>query len=169
MGWSCTRDRVATRIRNLSASKPNRTTWGRCDLRKARRFNSVAVCGPNSASRGGVARIELVELLLRPEAVEEVLRLLEALGLEVFSLGHVQGAGRQRGHTEIFRGREYAIETRHKVRLEILVENSEQREQLIRLVRDSVYTGHVGDGKVFVMRVESPDAGPLAGPPGEDA
>jgi nitrogen regulatory protein PII len=95
-------------------------------------------------------------MLLRPEAVDDVLGLLASLGVEIFSLGNVQGVGRQRGHTEIFRGREYGIETRPKVRLEVLVENPEQREQLIHRVRDVVYTGHVGDGKVFIFRGDVP-------------
>ncbi|MCG3198887.1 MAG: hypothetical protein GHCLOJNM_03394 [bacterium] len=148
---------------NLNGSKPNRTTIPPSGPTRSGKAESDARDGAESANPGDVARIELVELLLRPEAVEEVLRLLEALGIEVFSLGHVQGAGRQRGHTEIFRGREYAIETRPKVRLEVLVESIEQREQLIRQVRDTVYTGHVGDGKVFVMSVENPKTERMAG------
>ncbi len=99
---------------------------------------------------------ELLEILLRPEMVGEVLELLDHLDVEWVCYGNVQGTGRQRGHTEIFRGREYSIEPLPKVRLEILLDDPTRREEVIRQVRDCVHTGRIGDGKVFVMRVEVP-------------
>jgi len=99
---------------------------------------------------------------LRPESVEEVLELLDSSGLEPLSVSNVEGVGRQRGHTEIFRGREYKIETRPKVRIEVLVKDPETRERLLEKIRDVVYTGHVGDGKIFVFRVESPSTAGLS-------
>lgn len=97
-----------------------------------------------------------MEMVLRPEAVGEVLELLDVSGLEPVSVSNVEGVGRQKGHTEIFRGREYKIETRPKVRIEVLVKDPEVREGLLEKIREVVYTGHVGDGKIFVFRVESP-------------
>lgn len=99
---------------------------------------------------------------MRPESVEEVLELLDSSGLEPLSVSNVEGVGRQRGHTEIFRGREYKIETRPKVRIEVLVKDPETRERLLEKIRDVVYTGHVGDGKIFVFRVESPSTAGLS-------
>lgn len=98
-----------------------------------------------------MVRCELLEMMIRPEMVDVVLTLIGKMGAELFSVSHVQGVGRQRGHTEIFRGREYSIETRPKVRVEVVVENAEQREFLVRRLRDVTYTGHIGDGKVFVF------------------
>jgi len=103
-----------------------------------------------------VVQSELLEILLRPEMVGEVLELLDHLDVEWVCYGNVQGTGRQRGHTEIFRGREYSIEPLPKVRLEILLDDPTRREEVIRQVRDCVHTGRIGDGKVFVMRVEVP-------------
>lgn len=99
---------------------------------------------------------ELLEILVRPEMAEEVVNLLEHFGVECLTFGHVQGTGRQRGHTEIFRGREYCFEPLPKVRLEVLLDDPTRREEVIRLIRDRVHTGRIGDGKVFVMRVEVP-------------
>lgn len=99
---------------------------------------------------------ELLEVLLRPEMVGEVLDLLDDLGIEWVCFEHVQGTGRQRGHTEIFRGREYSIEPLPKVRLVVLLDDPTRREDVIRQLRDRVHTGRIGDGKVFVMRVEIP-------------
>ena len=107
-------------------------------------------------NRLNVVQCELLEILLRPEKAGEVLELLDQMGVEWVCLSHVQGVGRQRGHTEIFRGREYAIEPLPKIRLEVLVDSPTRREELIRFVRDTVFTGKIGDGKVFVMRVEIP-------------
>lgn len=95
-------------------------------------------------------------MVLRPEVVGEVLHLLDSSGLEPVSVSNVEGVGRQRGHTEIFRGREYKIETRPKVRIEVLVKTGGMRESLLEKIREVVYTGHVGDGKIFVFRVEAP-------------
>ncbi len=99
---------------------------------------------------------ELLEILLRPEMVGEVLELLDNLEVEWICFGNVQGTGRQRGHTEIFRGREYSLEPLPKVRLEVLLDDPLRREEVIRRLRDRVHTGRIGDGKVFVMRVEVP-------------
>lgn len=96
-------------------------------------------------------RCELLEMMIRPEMAETVLTLIGKMGVELFCVSHVQGVGRQRGHTEIFRDREYSIETRPKVRVEVLVDSAEQREFLVRRLRDVTYTGHIGDGKVFVF------------------
>lgn len=107
--------------------------------------------------RVGVVQSELLTIILRPEKVSEVLELLDRLGAECFCLSNVEGVGRQRGHTEIFRGREYSIEPKPKACLEVLVEEGHQCDQIIRQVSEVVRTGYVGDGKVFVMRVEVPD------------
>ena len=95
-------------------------------------------------------------MVLRPEVMEEVLELFDSLNVEPVCIAFVEGVGRQRGHTEIFRGREYKIETRPKVSIQVLVDGVEERENLVRRVMDVVYTGHVGDGKIFVFRVDVP-------------
>ena len=97
-------------------------------------------------------------MILRPDVIDDVLDLLGSFGIEGVTLSHVEGVGRQRGHTEIFRGREYKIETRPKIRVEVLVQDPEKREHLLQRLRDVVYTGHVGDGKIFVFQADIPDA-----------
>jgi len=95
--------------------------------------------------------------MTRPESIDPILGILEAEDIEVISITSVEGVGRQRGHTEIFRGREYAIVPRPKVKLEFLVENILLRDRLIKQIRDQIHTGRVGDGKVFVFQVMVPD------------
>jgi nitrogen regulatory protein PII len=102
-------------------------------------------------NEGNVNESELLDIIIRPESLESVLRVLENQGLEPLSVMNVEGVGRQRGHTEIFRGREYNIETRPKTRIAVIVESSLRREEVIGCLREVVYTGHVGDGKIFVI------------------
>lgn len=108
-------------------------------------------------------QLELLDIIIRPESLDAVLAVLETQGLEPLSIMNVEGVGRQRGHTEIFRGREYNIETRPKIQIGLIVESVQQREEVIGCLREVVYTGHVGDGKVFVIPLaptknENPEA-----------
>ncbi|MCC6732904.1 MAG: P-II family nitrogen regulator, partial [Candidatus Omnitrophica bacterium] len=76
---------------------------------------SFAQIGLIHALSKGVVQSELLTIILRPEKVNEVLELLDELGVDWMCLSQVEGVGRQRGHTEIFRGREYSIEPKPKV------------------------------------------------------
>lgn len=97
--------------------------------------------------------MKLVTAIVKPHKVEEVKEGLQELGIEGLTLSEVRGYGRQRGHTEVYRGAEYQIEFVPKARLEILVAESAVGDVVDTIVKHA-RTGQVGDGKIFVTDVE---------------
>ena len=98
--------------------------------------------------------MKLVTAIVKPHMLDEVKQALQDLGIQGLTVSEVRGYGRQRGHTEVYRGAEYAIEFVPKVKLEILTAD-EQVGDVIDTVVKNAQTGQVGDGKVFVTPVES--------------
>jgi nitrogen regulatory protein P-II 1 len=97
--------------------------------------------------------VKLVTAIVKPHKVEEVKEGLQELGIEGLTLSEVRGYGRQRGHTEVYRGAEYQIEFVPKARLEILVA-SDQVNDVVDVIVKTARTGQVGDGKIFVTEVD---------------
>lgn len=95
-----------------------------------------------------------VEAIIKPFRLEEVREALTALGVVGLTVSEVKGFGRQKGHTEIYRGSEYTIDFLPKVKLEVVVAD-EQAEDVIEAITKAARTGKIGDGKVFVLPVES--------------
>lgn len=121
---------------------------------------NLELVGKVTAKEVDTMKSYLVEVLLRPEASDKLALMLDSLGVTDLTITRVEGAGRQRGHTEIFRGREYDFAPRPKVRLEFIVQEREELDGLLRSIRDQLFTGRVGDGKVFVHEVEVPEVKP---------
>lgn len=97
--------------------------------------------------------MKLVTAIIKPHKVEEVKDALTEVGVQGITLSEVRGFGRQRGHTEVYRGAEYQVDFVPKARLEILVSESGVDGVVDALVK-TARTGQVGDGKVFVTSVE---------------
>ncbi len=97
--------------------------------------------------------MKLVVAVVKPFKLDEVKEALKDLGVHGLTLTEVQGFGRQRGHTEVYRGAEYEVEFVPKVRLEIVVEDT-QVDEVTTTIVDSAGTGKIGDGKVWVLPVE---------------
>jgi nitrogen regulatory protein P-II 1 len=97
--------------------------------------------------------MKLVVAVVKPFKLDEVKESLKTLGVNGMTVAEVQGFGRQRGHTEVYRGAEYEVEFVPKVRLEILVDDA-QAEQVTTAIVDAAGTGKIGDGKVWVLPVE---------------
>ncbi len=112
--------------------------------------------------------MKLITAIIRPYKLEDVRRAVGEVGVQGMTVTEVRGFGRQRGHTEIYRGAEYAVEFVPKAKIEIAVDNS-LVERVIEVLVQSAYTGKVGDGKIFVfdltqvlrIRTGESDAGAL--------
>ncbi len=94
-----------------------------------------------------------IEAIIRPNRFEAVKEALIHVGTEGMTLSEVRGHGRQKGHTETYRGREYEVDLLPKVKLELVVAD-EIVEQVVDAVLNAAYTGKIGDGKIFLYKVD---------------
>ena len=97
--------------------------------------------------------MKLVTAVIKPFKLDEVREALTALGVFGLTVTEVKGYGRQKGHTEIYRGAEYAVNFVPKVRLEIVVSDA-LSDQVVSTIRNTARTDKIGDGKIFVLDVE---------------
>ena len=97
--------------------------------------------------------MKLVTAIIKPFKLDEVQSALTALGVRGMTLTEVKGFGRQKGHTEIYRGAEYAVSFVPKVRIDLVVASG-QSDKVVAAIRDTARVGEVGDGKIFVSSVE---------------
>lgn len=94
-----------------------------------------------------------VEAIIKPFKLDEVKEGLNAAGLSGLTVSEVKGFGRQKGHTELYRGAEYVVDFLPKVKLEIVV-REEQVAAVVDTIQETAKTGRIGDGKIFVNSVE---------------
>ncbi|MFZ0657089.1 MAG: P-II family nitrogen regulator [Candidatus Binataceae bacterium] len=94
-----------------------------------------------------------VEAIIKPFKLDEVKEALSSIGVQGLTVSEVKGFGRQKGHTELYRGAEYVVDFLPKVKLEIIVAD-ELMPQLVETIERAARTGRIGDGKIFVMRIE---------------
>lgn len=98
--------------------------------------------------------MKLITAVVRPYALEAVRTAVQGAGIPGMTISEASGFGRQRGHTEVYRGAEYVVDLVPKVKVEILVED-EDVEHIIAVVRQAASSGRIGDGKVWVTPVHS--------------
>jgi nitrogen regulatory protein PII len=94
-----------------------------------------------------------IEAIIKPFKLEEVKDALGEVGIEGMTVTEVKGFGRQKGHTEIYRGSEYTVDFLPKIKLELVV-SDKQTDAAVQAIVKSARTGKIGDGKVFVSAVE---------------
>ena len=94
-----------------------------------------------------------IEAIIQPSRFVSVKEALHEIGIEGMTVTEVRGHGRQKGHTEIYRGAEYAISFLPKVRIDLVVA-SEQADKVVAAIQNAARVGEVGDGKIFVSRIE---------------
>ena len=109
-------------------------TWALAKLRKANQMN-------------------LIIATIKPFKLEDVREALTGLGVKGMMVTEIKGFGSQSGHTEIYRGAEYAVNFVPKIKLEIVVEQS-MTDQVVEAIKSSAHTGKIGDGKIFVLDVQ---------------
>ena len=97
--------------------------------------------------------MKMVEAIVKPFKLDEVKEALTKAGVQGMTVEEVKGFGRQKGHTELYRGAEYSVDFLPKVKIQILVPD-EKAAQVVQVIIDSAKTGKIGDGKIFVTSVE---------------
>jgi nitrogen regulatory protein P-II 1 len=129
-----------------------------------------ALCGLNDATfclrRGGPRRpscrsqafgdavpMKKIEAIIKPFKLDEVKEALQEVGLQGITVTEAKGFGRQKGHTELYRGAEYVVDFLPKVKVEIVL-GDDMVERAVEAIRKAAQTGRIGDGKIFVSNVE---------------
>ncbi len=97
--------------------------------------------------------MKLVTAIIKPFKLDEVREALSAIGVQGITVTEVKGFGRQKGHTELYRGAEYVVDFLPKVKIEAAIK-SDMLDQVIEAIEKSANTGKIGDGKIFVFDLE---------------
>lgn len=106
-----------------------------------------------------------LEAIIQPFKLEEVKEALKAIGVDGMTVTEVRGHGRQKGHTEVYRGQEYRVDLLAKIKLEMVIP-SERLDEVLEAITKAARTGKIGDGKIFVydvadaIRIRNGDRGP---------
>ena len=108
-------------------------------------WSSLLLCLP---------QMKKIEAIIKPFKLEEVKEALSSLGIEGMTVTEVKGFGRQKGHTEIYRGSEYTVDFLPKIKIEVVLGEA-QVEEAVQAIVKAAKTGKIGDGKVFISEVEN--------------
>jgi nitrogen regulatory protein P-II 1 len=112
-------------------------------------------------------RMKKIEAVIQPHKLDDVKDALKAVGIDGMTISEVRGHGRQKGHTEVYRGMEYQVDLLPKIKIETVVPDS-RLEEITRTLADAARTGKIGDGKIFVsdiaetIRIRNGDTGEAA-------
>jgi nitrogen regulatory protein P-II 1 len=98
-------------------------------------------------------RMKKIEAVIKPFKLDEVKEALQEIGLQGITVTEAKGFGRQKGHTELYRGAEYVVDFLPKVKIEIVLPQ-DMVEKAVEAIRNSARTGRIGDGKIFILNVE---------------
>ncbi|MRT33632.1 P-II family nitrogen regulator [Xylella fastidiosa subsp. multiplex] len=98
-------------------------------------------------------RMKLITAIIRPFKLDEVREALSQVGVSGITVTEVKGFGQQKGHTELYRGTEYVIDFLPKIKIEMVV-TDERLDAVIEVIRIAAVTGKIGDGKIFVTKIE---------------
>jgi nitrogen regulatory protein P-II 1 len=93
--------------------------------------------------------MQKIEAIIKPFKLDEVKDALHGVGVQGMTVTEVRGFGRQKGHTELYRGAEYVVDFLPKIRIEVAV-SDEMSEKVVKAIHDAARTGRIGDGKIFV-------------------
>jgi nitrogen regulatory protein P-II 1 len=108
-----------------------------------------------------------LEAIIQPFKLEEVKEALKSIGVDGMTVTEVRGHGRQKGHTEVYRGQEYRVDLLAKIKLELVIA-TERLEEVLEAITKAARTGKIGDGKIFIydvadaIRIRNGDRGPAA-------
>src|SRR5665213_2821727 len=108
--------------------------------------------GATFCCRGSIC-MKKIEAVIKPFKLDEVKEALQAVGVQGITVTEAKGFGRQKGHTELYRGAEYVVDFLPKVKVEIVV-NEDRVNASVEAIQKAARTGRIGDGKIFVLNVE---------------
>ena len=94
-----------------------------------------------------------IEAIIKPFKLDEVKEALQQVGIQGMTVSEVKGFGRQKGHTELYRGAEYVVDFLPKIKLDVIV-NEADVQKVVEAIQKAAKTGRIGDGKIFVTSVE---------------
>jgi len=94
-----------------------------------------------------------IEAIIKPFKLDEVKEAILRLGVGGMSVTEIKGFGRQKGHKEVYRGAEYVVDFLPKVKIEVIV-STDLMPRVVEAIRETAYTGQIGDGKIFILPVE---------------
>jgi nitrogen regulatory protein PII len=106
-----------------------------------------------AACHSNLNNMKKIEAIIKPFKLEEVYDALTAMGVQGITVSEVKGFGRQKGHTEIYRGSEYTVDFLPKIKIELAVTDG-QTETAVGAIIKAAKTGKIGDGKIFVLGIE---------------
>ena len=96
--------------------------------------------------------MQKVEAIIKPFKLDEVKEALNGIGIQGITVSEVKGFGRQKGHTELYRGAEYVVDFLPKIKVEVVVQD-DQVDRVIESIQEAANTGRIGDGKIFVLPI----------------
>ena len=114
---------------------------------------SISTATPRNRGREVKARMKKIEAIIKPFKLDEVKEALQEIGLQGITVIEAKGFGRQKGHTELYRGAEYVVDFLPKVKLEVVL-SEEMLPKALEAIQKAAKTGRIGDGKIFVSTVE---------------
>jgi nitrogen regulatory protein PII len=117
-------------------------------------FPRIPACQAEAGRLKTLNDMKKIEAIIKPFKMEDVKEALAEVGIEGMTVSEVKGFGRQKGHTEIYRGSEYTVDFLPKVKFEIVVADS-LVEKAVKAISESAKTGKIGDGKIFVLPIEN--------------
>jgi nitrogen regulatory protein P-II 2 len=115
---------------------------------------TARTCNRRAGLKRGIATMKIVMAIIKPFKLDEVRDALTAIGVHGMTVTEVKGYGRQKGHTEIYRGAEYAVSFLPKVKIEVAVA-SDQVDKTVESITSAAKTGQIGDGKIFIMGLDA--------------
>jgi nitrogen regulatory protein P-II 1 len=124
----------------------------RCYLTRAGAGLGQSPAAPSEAMRRP-AQMKKIEAIIKPFKLDEVKEALQEAGIQGITVLEAKGFGRQKGHTELYRGAEYVVDFLPKVKIEVVV-SDENLRPAIEAIRAAAQTGRIGDGKIFVSQIE---------------
>jgi nitrogen regulatory protein P-II 1 len=126
---------------------------GKCGKKVRHKRRNFVKTASQPALRRTKGRMKKIEAIIKPFKLDEVKEALQEVGVQGITVTEAKGFGRQKGHTELYRGAEYVVDFLPKVKIEIVVPDS-RLEASVEAIQKAARTGRIGDGKIFILNVE---------------